>query len=40
VTTSSDLSKVVEARVQQAFLPKFENESQDSAVADAIVAQV
>jgi hypothetical protein len=26
--------------VQQAFLPKFENEGQDSSIADAIVQQV
>lgn len=39
VTTNQDASRVLGARVQQAFLPKFENEGQDASVADAIVAQ-
>ena len=40
VATTPDCSKLLSARVQQAFLPKFENEGQDTAVADAIVEQV
>ncbi|GFR51493.1 hypothetical protein Agub_g13855, partial [Astrephomene gubernaculifera] len=35
---SADLRRVHSARVQQAFLPKFENEGQDAAVADAVVS--
>ena len=38
VTTNSSLDTIISTRVQQAFLPKFENEGQDSSVADAIVA--
>lgn len=30
---------VLSARVQQAFLPKFENEGQDSSISDSIVQQ-
>lgn len=39
VATDASVSRVVDARVQQAFLPKFENEGQDASVADAIVSQ-
>ncbi|KXZ53709.1 hypothetical protein GPECTOR_6g626 [Gonium pectorale] len=38
VEASPDLSSVLSARVQQAFLPKFENEGQDATVADAVAA--
>ncbi|KAG2437038.1 hypothetical protein HYH02_011301 [Chlamydomonas schloesseri] len=38
VETTADVSAITAARVQQAFLPKFENEGQDAAVADAVVA--
>ncbi|EFJ47228.1 hypothetical protein VOLCADRAFT_105196 [Volvox carteri f. nagariensis] len=38
VETNEDLSRLVAARVQQAFLPKFENEGQDTSVADRVVA--
>lgn len=38
VTTDTDLSQLLSAQVQQAFLPKFENEGQDASIADAIVA--
>jgi hypothetical protein len=40
VVTTADLSRCLSASVQQAFLPKFENEGQDSSIADAIVQQV
>jgi hypothetical protein len=33
------MGRILSARVQQAFLPKFENECQDSSIADAIVQQ-
>jgi hypothetical protein len=39
VETDAAMSRVVSVRVQQAFLPKFENEGQDSSIADAIVQQ-
>ena len=39
VVVDSSMSKVISARVEQAFLPKFENEGQDSSIADAIVQQ-
>ena len=40
VVTDSALKTIKAAHVQQAFLPKFENEGQDSHIADQIVAQV
>ncbi|GIM05298.1 hypothetical protein Vretimale_9759, partial [Volvox reticuliferus] len=36
VDTTGDLSHILSARVQQAFLPKFENEGQDAAVAERV----
>lgn len=38
VVTSLDICTIHSAAVQQAFLPKFENEGQDSSIADAIVS--
>ena len=38
VFTSPSLDRLISAQVQQAFLPKFENEGQDASIADAIVA--
>lgn len=38
VSTSPTLDHLISAQVLQAFLPKFENEGQDSSIADAIVA--
>jgi hypothetical protein len=38
VSTSPSMDKVVTAGVRQSFLPKFENEGQDSSIADTIVA--
>ncbi|WIA17822.1 hypothetical protein OEZ85_009328 [Tetradesmus obliquus] len=37
VETNAAMDRILSARVQQAFLPKFENEGQDSSIADAIV---
>eukprot|EP00798_Chlamydomonas_sp_ICE-L_P020785 gene20785-27611_t len=37
VCATASLDRILSARVQQAFLPKFENEGQDSSIADAIV---
>jgi hypothetical protein len=39
VETDACMTRILSARVQQAFLPKFENEGQDSSIADAIVQQ-
>lgn len=39
VETNADMTQLLSARVQQAFLPKFENEGLDTSIADAIVAQ-
>ncbi|GIL53591.1 hypothetical protein Vafri_9205 [Volvox africanus] len=36
VDTTGDVSRILSARVQQAFLPKFENEGQDAAVAERV----
>ncbi|GLC34248.1 hypothetical protein PLESTF_000823000 [Pleodorina starrii] len=36
VETAPDMSRLMSARAQQAFLPKFENEGQDAAVADRV----
>lgn len=36
---SADMGSAVSASVLQAFLPKFENEGQNSRIADAIVVQ-
>jgi predicted naringenin-chalcone synthase len=36
--TDGAARRVLSARVQQAFLPKFENEGQDAAVADKVAA--
>ncbi|GLI67104.1 hypothetical protein VaNZ11_011309 [Volvox africanus] len=36
VDTTEDVSRILSARVQQAFLPKFENEGQDAAVAERV----
>ncbi|GMH43609.1 hypothetical protein BSKO_11531 [Bryopsis sp. KO-2023] len=38
-TLTRDLSRPLAARVQQAFLPKFENEGEDVHMADKIVSQ-
>lgn len=40
VVASQHLDIIHSAEVQQAFLPKFENEGQDATVAEAIVKQV
>ncbi len=40
VITDPKVKVLASAQVQQAFLPKFENEGQDTQVADAIVEQV
>ncbi len=38
MSATPSLDTLLSASVQQAFLPKFENEGQDASVADAIVA--
>ena len=37
ITASASLDEIHSAYVQQAFLPKFENEGQDASIADAVV---
>ena len=40
VETDVKVEHVLSARLQQAFLPKFENEGQDMSIASTIVQQV